>query len=105
MSVKGRVKKLEMGLAYPRVGARRGGRVLALSPALERSSVVAPPIYGVRPRLREGACAAMVALLVATGSVASASEPEAVRPATWDMTLEELQAIGLGQSRGEPESM
>ena len=44
----------------------------------------------------------MVALLVATGSVASASEPEAVRPATWDMTLEELQAIGLGQSRGEP---
>jgi MYXO-CTERM domain-containing protein len=36
---------------------------------------------------------------LATSSV-QASETE--RPPTWDMTLEELQAIGLGQSRGDP---
>jgi hypothetical protein len=42
-------------------------------------------------------------LVMATGSPALASDPPAQeRPATWDMTVEQLQEIGLGQYRGDP---
>lgn len=45
-------------------------------------------------------------LALAVGSSASAAEPSAepssddLRPETWDLSLPELQALGLGQSRG-----
>jgi len=39
-------------------------------------------------------------VLTLAPSVASADPPVAERPETWDMTLEELQAAGLGQYRG-----
>jgi uncharacterized protein (TIGR03382 family) len=42
--------------------------------------------------------AALVALALAPA--AASADPTASRPATWDMTVEELQAIGLGQYRG-----
>lgn len=60
------------------------------------------------PRLRS--TLARAALLVAVAwplaavgpAVAADPVPAAERPATWDMSLEELQAIGLGQHRGDP---
>jgi MYXO-CTERM domain-containing protein len=42
--------------------------------------------------------AALVALALAPAT--AAADPTTTRPATWDMTLEELEAIGLGQYRG-----
>jgi MYXO-CTERM domain-containing protein len=59
---------------------------------------VAPP---TNLRLHHGLRVATVAVLFMTSSV-HASETEDARPATWDMSLEELQAVGLGQSRGDP---
>jgi MYXO-CTERM domain-containing protein len=60
---------------------------------------VVPPT-NERLGLRHAFCALTIGVLsFATPSV-QASETE--RPATWDMSLEELQSIGLGQSRGEP---
>jgi MYXO-CTERM domain-containing protein len=47
--------------------------------------------------------AAAAALVLLTGTRAQASEDAVqARPATWDMSLDELQAIGLGQSQGDP---
>jgi uncharacterized protein (TIGR03382 family) len=43
----------------------------------------------------------LVAATLAT-TPGHAAEPTTERPATWDMTREELRAIGLGQSRGDP---
>lgn len=42
--------------------------------------------------------AALVALALVP--VTATADPTATRPPTWDMTVEELQAVGLGQSRG-----
>jgi MYXO-CTERM domain-containing protein len=52
------------------------------------------------PRLRDSFTIA--ALLTVAVVPASAGADESERPPTWDMSLEELQAIGLGQSRGDP---
>ncbi|MEX1362585.1 MAG: Ig-like domain-containing protein [Nannocystaceae bacterium] len=43
----------------------------------------------------------LLALLTAPPT-AGASEPEPTRPDTWDMSIDELRAIGLGQDRGQP---
>lgn len=43
----------------------------------------------------------LLALLTAPPT-ASAAEPEPSRPDTWDMSIDELRAIGLGQDRGQP---
>ena len=60
-----------------------------------------PPLY--RP------ASILLLPLLAVGlspAVAAADEPDALtdqeRPATWDMSVEELQEIGLGQYRGDP---
>jgi hypothetical protein len=60
------------------------------------------PVSSSSPRARSSSRLAPIALaaLALVPSVASADPPAAERPATWDMTLEELQAIGLGQYRG-----
>jgi hypothetical protein len=59
---------------------------------------VVPPTY--RRLGRRHAFFALVAGVLAfpTSGVHASQE----RPETWDMSLEELQAIGLGQSRGDP---
>ena len=44
----------------------------------------------------------LLAATVATPGRAADPEPESARPATWDMTQAELEAVGLGQSRGDP---
>ncbi|MCA9705835.1 MAG: hypothetical protein KDK70_08310 [Myxococcales bacterium] len=47
---------------------------------------------------------ASLALLALAAGPSLAAEPVAAadRPETWDMSLDELRAIGLGQSRGDP---
>jgi hypothetical protein len=62
-----------------------GAHPVSLAPRSPRASsrLVAP-------------CLVMLALWPA----AAAADPE--RPATWDMSLEELRAVGLGQHRGTP---
>jgi MYXO-CTERM domain-containing protein len=42
------------------------------------------------------------ALLIALPAQAQPGELQAERPETWDMSVQELQAIGLGQYRGDP---
>ena len=60
--------------------------------------LAARPTIGTLSRTLAALCPAALALLVVPS--AGAEEPE--RPATWDMSVEELQELGLGQYRGEP---
>lgn len=60
-------------------------------------------IEGTRDRRGRGRSALVVTLpLLLVGSASAFAAEGGERPQTWDMTLEELQAIGLGQSRGDP---
>ncbi|MCX4242625.1 Ig-like domain-containing protein [Paraliomyxa miuraensis] len=54
-----------------------------------------------RPSRRRAQPGLLVAILAVTPS-AWAEEPTAERPETWDMSVEELQQLGLGQYRGSP---
>ena len=55
----------------------------------------------VAPRVRAAICCALW-LTPATVFAGDSAEPDSVRPPTWDMTVEQLQEIGLGQYRGDP---
>jgi MYXO-CTERM domain-containing protein len=58
------------------------------------------PASGSSPRTRSRLAPLALAALALVPAIASADPPAAERPATWDMTVEELQALGLGQYRG-----
>jgi MYXO-CTERM domain-containing protein len=78
----------------------------SFSPAPDRrfmSAVPRPVEHRSFPFLAIVAAAAAVTAGPLVGT-AAAAEPVAApeRPATWGMSLEELRAIGLGQSRGDP---
>lgn len=62
---------------------------------------MAPPTRNHRHRLVVRAATLGVLMLAASGAHAS-DEAEQARPSTWDMSVDELQAIGLGQYRGDP---
>lgn len=51
--------------------------------------------------LRSSATACVFVLLIPASAVAA----DTSRPATWDMSRDELRAVGLGQSRGDPVSV
>lgn len=52
------------------------------------------------PRTRSPLAPIALAALALVPAIASADPLAAERPATWDMPLQELQSLGLGQSRG-----
>lgn len=58
------------------------------------------------PRIRTASILAPLLALTLPPALAAADDPDgltdAERPATWDMSVEELQEIGLGQYRGDP---
>lgn len=70
------------------------------------SSMSDTPVRSVLLHSQRLLIAAAAVSLCATASpgVATAAErlPDSERPATWDMSTQELQAIGLGQYRGDP---
>jgi MYXO-CTERM domain-containing protein len=58
------------------------------------------PLPATSPRLFSRLVPVALVALAMVPATATADPPAAPRPATWDMTVEELEAIGLGQYRG-----